>query len=293
MFNANKGYNGYSMSNRAVIAYDNGEKPWSKWNKKELIQDILTINSNLDENLLKKINLLNLKNEFLEYSSWHHTSKFYNITNFYSLNLEWIKSTDNNDLKRIIDNQNAAKQKIIEIPPEDLQALMLYKKYTAYKTEAGFIRAIKSGKYTLEELQKLKQKQEAKDAKKQQEYLLSLIEFSKYKTKNAYLNAIKSGKLDIKTLEKAKNIKIATKNVKSISSTIDHIKVYLQHVENVEKIKNHNSTIYLKSKNYIENNFKYDDNIKGKNSLEIKSYITRLEAEKIKLTEDLNRLNNI
>lgn len=28
------GYNGYSMSNNAVAAYENGEKPLSKWKKK-------------------------------------------------------------------------------------------------------------------------------------------------------------------------------------------------------------------------------------------------------------------
>ena len=35
MNNMNSGYNGYSMSNRAVEAYYNGEKPLSKWTKAE------------------------------------------------------------------------------------------------------------------------------------------------------------------------------------------------------------------------------------------------------------------
>lgn len=34
------GYNGYSMSNNAVAAYQNGEKPLSKWTKKEILNQI-------------------------------------------------------------------------------------------------------------------------------------------------------------------------------------------------------------------------------------------------------------
>ena len=34
MCNMNSGYSGYSMSNRAVDAYEDGEMPLSKWTKK-------------------------------------------------------------------------------------------------------------------------------------------------------------------------------------------------------------------------------------------------------------------
>ena len=33
MFNMNSGYHGFSMSNRAIEAYNNDEKPFSKWTK--------------------------------------------------------------------------------------------------------------------------------------------------------------------------------------------------------------------------------------------------------------------
>lgn len=54
------GYNGFSMSNNAVSAYENGEKPLSKWTKKNIIgaievalaEDDLTLNCNME--LLKK-----------------------------------------------------------------------------------------------------------------------------------------------------------------------------------------------------------------------------------------------
>src|SRR5574344_2031052 len=58
----------YSMRNNPVIAYNNGENQLSKWSKGEKIQKI----KNIRKNLLIK-------------SSWHHTSSFYNCTDFYSL----------------------------------------------------------------------------------------------------------------------------------------------------------------------------------------------------------------
>ena len=80
------GYYGYSMSNNAVEAYENGEKPLSKWTK----SDILT---ELEENgvspdiisLAKSLKLSDLKEIFLYKSSWHHTSKMYNRTDFYAV----------------------------------------------------------------------------------------------------------------------------------------------------------------------------------------------------------------
>lgn len=290
MFNKNKGYSGYSMSERAVDAYDNGEKPWSKWNKREIIESVLDINNNLNENLLKKIKLLNLKNEFLTHSSWHHTSKFFNETDFYSLNEEWLELITNEDLQNIIDKQKAEEKRAIDILQQDLQALMVYKKYTNYKTDNGFIKSIKNGKYNLEKLQKLKQKQEEKEAKKQKEYLLSLIEFSGYKSKNAYLEAIKNGKLNVKTLEKIRDTKQIEKEAKSISSMIDHLKIYIKHLEIVENCNNSNTEAYAKSKAYIDNNFKYDERVNGKNSLKVKEYIKELEQEKNRLNIKLKNL---
>lgn len=90
------GYNGYSMSNNAVAAYNSGEKPLSKWTKTEIIQTIKeyvednsdqTFNFNVDE--LKKVTITELKT-FLYQSSWHHTSNHYNRTDFYSLDTDKI-----------------------------------------------------------------------------------------------------------------------------------------------------------------------------------------------------------
>lgn len=91
------GYYGYSMSNNAMLAYDNGERPLSKWTKKDIIEEIetaiedeyLTLNCSLEK--LKKIPSKLLKSLCLSYSSWHHTSNHYNKTDFYSLDLDRIR----------------------------------------------------------------------------------------------------------------------------------------------------------------------------------------------------------
>ena len=73
----------YSMSNNAADAYEAGEKPLSKWTKKDIIATIGAdvINRNPE---LKALNLKELRAIFLTQDGWHHTSKFYNETNFYA-----------------------------------------------------------------------------------------------------------------------------------------------------------------------------------------------------------------
>ena len=77
------GYDGYSMSNNARGAYANGERPLSKWTKKDIIATIGAdvINRNPE---LKALNLKELRAIFLTQDGWHHTSKFYNETDFYA-----------------------------------------------------------------------------------------------------------------------------------------------------------------------------------------------------------------
>lgn len=88
MFDKNSGYNGYSMSKRAAAAYNGGEKPKSKWTKKAMLE---VIDECLKEKGLKlTIDLKSLKKDeifdkYFAYSSYHHTSKMCNVTNFYKL----------------------------------------------------------------------------------------------------------------------------------------------------------------------------------------------------------------
>ena len=80
----NNGYDGYSMSIRAREAYENGEKPKSKWTKKEIIEHIKQSNPSI-VSIVSKMSLLEIKNYFLYRSSWHQTSQMYNRTDFYSM----------------------------------------------------------------------------------------------------------------------------------------------------------------------------------------------------------------
>lgn len=95
------GYKGWSMSNNAVAAYENGEMPRSKWSKNEIIGRIeeaidegeIKLNCSIDE--LQKVPREVLRDICLRYSSWHHTGKYYKTTDFYNLDIDYIeKLTD-------------------------------------------------------------------------------------------------------------------------------------------------------------------------------------------------------
>ena len=86
------GYHNYSMSNNAVNAYANGEKPLSKWTKSAIIaaaDEYLTEEEDAQREQklawLRAATLAKLKDFALRVSSWHHTSCHYNATDFYSL----------------------------------------------------------------------------------------------------------------------------------------------------------------------------------------------------------------
>ena len=88
------GYCGYSMSNNAVDAYRCGEKPFSKWLKTDLIDAIEdAIEDKTDIAKFKKLTVKQLKSHFLCKTSWHHTYKMYNVTDFYSIDEDNIDST--------------------------------------------------------------------------------------------------------------------------------------------------------------------------------------------------------
>lgn len=107
------GYNGKSMSNRAVRAYEYGEKPLSKWTKAVLLDEIDDILFNNDSGVtvddFKKLTVKELKDNFLDYASWHHTGALYNTTDFYKLNEDRILDSTKDDIKKIIDNRKNKK----------------------------------------------------------------------------------------------------------------------------------------------------------------------------------------
>lgn len=75
------GYNwNEGMSNNAVAAYNSGEMPYSKWTKKDILDNFYYPET---REILAGLSLKDLKEDFLLESSWHHTSKFFNKTSFY------------------------------------------------------------------------------------------------------------------------------------------------------------------------------------------------------------------
>ena len=85
------GYVGCSMSERAAIAYENGEKPKSKWTKKAMLDEIEGYCKLFDmpyDGCLSSMKKDELFARFFEWKSWHHTGKYANETDFYGLNEE-------------------------------------------------------------------------------------------------------------------------------------------------------------------------------------------------------------
>lgn len=103
------GYYDYSMSNRAIEAYQNGEKPLSKWTKKDII-DAIAVFDKEKAVLFKKLRLQVLKNTVLCCSSWHHTSCKFNKTNFYSVSESVINKMSENDIKDLANSSAESKE---------------------------------------------------------------------------------------------------------------------------------------------------------------------------------------
>lgn len=93
MTDAISGYVGWSMSRNAVAAYEDGEMPKSRWTKAAMVE---AIRACCDENDLvydpsvERMTKTELFDRFFRWSSWHHTSKFFNETDFFSVDDEAV-----------------------------------------------------------------------------------------------------------------------------------------------------------------------------------------------------------
>lgn len=100
------GYDGYSMSNNARMAYQGGYKPLSKWTKKDIIAAL--VDDRGEDDFVKKVEKYSVKvlrKVILEVKEWHHTSKEYNRTNFYG-----IVDTQEFEREVLSDLQNCAEE---------------------------------------------------------------------------------------------------------------------------------------------------------------------------------------
>lgn len=96
------GYAGFSMSNNAISAYFDGSKPISKWQKSDFMEGIGNIPHGFSDILFSKLKKDTLKALFLVEDGWHHTSKMYNRTKFFVLDVQKIEEITDNDLLEIL-----------------------------------------------------------------------------------------------------------------------------------------------------------------------------------------------
>ena len=84
MNNLNSGYTGFSISKRAVEAYDRGEKPYSKWLKAEMLEAVEELNPSIIDKC-RRLYVDELRDILLVPQGWHHTSMFFKKTKFYAI----------------------------------------------------------------------------------------------------------------------------------------------------------------------------------------------------------------
>ena len=87
------GYCGCSMSTRAVIAYESGERPKSKWTKQAMLEAIERCCH--DEGIAYdptrfRFTKAELFARFFHWTSWHHTGKYATPTDFFGVDAEAV-----------------------------------------------------------------------------------------------------------------------------------------------------------------------------------------------------------
>lgn len=114
------GYNGYSMSNNAIQAYKDGERPISKWTKTAILDAIAQAVTTgdlvlkCDIKAIKTLPINVLKDIALYKSSWHHTSSHYNKTDFYSLDLDALEVLTDEKIQTLKETSEKAKTNEIQ-----------------------------------------------------------------------------------------------------------------------------------------------------------------------------------
>lgn len=99
------GYHNFSMSNNAVAAYMCGEKPRSKWTKSAIIAVLKE--AGIDDEKIAIIRTASAKasKKLLRASSWHHTSSYYNCTDFYTVDTDMVESMTAADLADLLQDE--------------------------------------------------------------------------------------------------------------------------------------------------------------------------------------------
>lgn len=75
-------YINFSMSVNAANAYSDNIKPKSRFSKNDFIE---AVEDETKKKIIRSAPVALLRSELLNYSEWHHTSIFYNQTDFYKI----------------------------------------------------------------------------------------------------------------------------------------------------------------------------------------------------------------
>lgn len=127
-----RGYVGHQMSVNAAIAYSSGEMPMSKWTKRAILKAIKDIEEETGEDLpdidFSKLTLAELKDNFLEWTCWHHTGQFYTETDFYKLDIETVLNFSKEKMTEIILKRPARKKAVAKVEkatvnPEEIDGI--------------------------------------------------------------------------------------------------------------------------------------------------------------------------
>lgn len=144
--NASSGYVGWSMSRRALEAYKDGEMPKSKWTKKAMVAAIKDACDDLDlayDPSIEKMKKDELFHAFLYNSSWHHTSKFFNETNFYKLDEDAVCGSFRPMTETEVAERDAVRRQAIEEARTEREAMHAARneqldRHRAYREKHGF-----------------------------------------------------------------------------------------------------------------------------------------------------------
>lgn len=147
MMDVNSGYIGYSMSRRAAEAYEDGEMPKSKWTKKAMVAAIQSycdeFDMLFDPDLLKGMHKDEVFERFFHESSWHHTSKFFNETDFYKLDEDAVCGSFRPMTDAEVAERDAMRRQAIEEEKAVREAMRAAEieqldRHRAYREEHGF-----------------------------------------------------------------------------------------------------------------------------------------------------------
>lgn len=120
------GYYKNSMSNNAKYAYEDGERPRSKWTKADILsiaEDLIReeyAEAHFDFSLLKKVKAADLRDLLLAPSSWHHTSRWYNATDFFEVSAERLDDLTEQEVLRVIELEKAEKSQLKKEPKPEI-----------------------------------------------------------------------------------------------------------------------------------------------------------------------------